>query len=84
MSFGGATYAPSRDGARLAAQLDRVRLAMLDGHWHTLDELAARCGGTVASVSARLRDLRKDKFGGWCVEREYVAHGLWHYRLVIE
>jgi len=36
-----------------------------------------------ASVSARLRDLRKAKFGGYRVERQRVreGRGLYHYRL---
>lgn len=81
-AFGGETYEPARDGDRLRAQLGRTRAVMLDGEWHTLHELAARTGDPEASVSARLRDLRKPKFGGWIVEREYVADGLWRYRLL--
>jgi hypothetical protein len=55
---------------------------MTDGRWWTLSELAERCGGTEAAISARIRDLRKAKFGGGVVERERVSGGLWRYRVV--
>lgn len=79
--FDGHTYDPGKDHKRLTTQLGKVRAAMLDGAWHTLDELVARCGGTTASVSARLRDLRKKKHGGHTVERRRVKEGLWQYRV---
>lgn len=78
----GATYDHARDGLRLAAQHQRVLAYMSDGAWHTLGELAKLTGDPEASVSARLRDLRKPKFGNYQVVREYVARGLFRYRLV--
>jgi len=36
-----------------------------------------------ASVSARLRDLRKEKFGGHVVERRAVKRGLFEYRVIV-
>jgi hypothetical protein len=81
VTFDGATYSPGRDLSRLKTQMDRVTSVMLDGHWHTLQGLAIQCGGSDASVSARLRDLRKSKFGGFEVERRYVDNGVWEYRL---
>jgi hypothetical protein len=54
---------------------------MLDHQWHTLADLATT-GDPEASVSARLRDLRKPKFGGFHIERRYVSAGLWAYRLL--
>lgn len=80
-AFGGWTYEPARDGSRLRAQLGRVRAVMLDGRWRTLAEIETATGDPQASISARLRDLRKAKFGGWVVEREYLHDGLWAYRL---
>ncbi len=82
--FDGATYEPDRDNARLSSMLQRVKDVMLDGRWHTLAELARLCDGSEAGVSARLRDLRKPKFGGLLVEREYVVTGLHRYRVVAE
>lgn len=84
MIFDGTTYDHAKDGQRLASQLERVRYAMQDGQWHTLRELADRCGGSEASISARLRDLRKARFGAMDVQRERVAGGLWRYRLALE
>lgn len=62
-AFDGETYEPELDFDRLTTLLERVYKRMSDGHWHTLAELATHCGGTEASVSARLRDLRKPRFG---------------------
>jgi hypothetical protein len=84
MHFDGETFDPTRDGARLTRLLDRVQLIIQDGQWHTLDEIVAACGGTTASVSARLRDLRKVRFGGHTIERRYLDGGLWQYRMAKE
>jgi len=81
-AFDGAIYSEQRDGERLARQQRAVRAAMSDGRWHTLSELGAKLGYPEASVSARLRDLRKPKHGGHTVERRYAGSGLWEYRLV--
>lgn len=48
-------------------------MLMSDGEWRTLHEIAQITGGTTQSVSARLRDLRKVKFGGYLVERKRVG-----------
>ena len=79
--FDGATYSHDRDGTRLAQQMGRVRRYMADGAWHTLAQLADATEAPEASVSARLRDLRKPRFGGYTVERRYVSAGLFEYRL---
>lgn len=80
--FDGETYNPARDEARLTSQLDRVYAVMTDGRWRYLSEIAERVDGSEASVSARLRDLRKPRFGGYTIERRYVADGLWEYRML--
>lgn len=85
-AFDGETIDGALDGARLERLLDRVRDYMLSGEWRTLADIQAACGGTEASVSARLRDLRKDRFGGHQVDRRRVPgtdprSGLWHYRV---
>ena len=82
MSFDGATFDAARDGERLASQLDRVKQLMADGEWRTLSQIVGAVGGTEASVSARLRDFRKHKFGGHDVQRRHVVRGLFQYRLV--
>lgn len=79
--FDGQTFIQWRDHERLSHQLAIVRSVMADGRPHTLAELAEAAGASVASVSARCRDLRKAKFGGHCIERSYVANGIWQYRM---
>ena len=80
--FDGSTFVQDRDGCRLSAQLHRVKELMRDGEWRTLEQIALECSAPQASVSARLRDLRKAKFGGWQVERQYVERGLFMYRAI--
>ncbi|MBA3727565.1 MAG: hypothetical protein H0W86_14320 [Armatimonadetes bacterium] len=80
-AFDGETYKPDRDFHRLNGQLARVRDLMRDGRWRTLDQVSDYAGGSVASVSARLRDLRKPKYGAMRVERQYLVDGCWSYRV---
>lgn len=82
--FDGVTFNRHRDGLRLEGQLRRVYETMADGQWRTLAELAAEVKGSEAGVSARLRDLRKPRFGAYTIEREHVGNGLWRYRLSIK
>lgn len=79
--FDGKTYNEERDGERLTKQIDRVEWYMKDGKWRTLREIATVVGGSESSVSARLRDLRKERFGSRNVERRYAGNGIWEYRL---
>jgi len=67
-TFDGNTYDHEADHDRLAAQLRRVYLLMLDDEWHTLAEIARRTNDPQTSVSSRLRDLRKEKFGAQPVD----------------
>lgn len=80
-SRGGVTFLAERDEDRLNRQARDVWRAMADGKWHSLAELEEATGHPQASVSARLRDFRKPKFGGHTVERMHLAHGVWLYRL---
>lgn len=79
----GATYDHPRDGARLSRQHTRVFDLMRDGRWRSLAAIAAATGDPEASVSARLRDFRKPRFGEHGVERRHVADGLFEYRLIV-
>lgn len=84
--FDGATYDASLDRNRLEHQLGRVLEALAGGLWMTLGELAAAAHAPEASVSARIRDLRKPKFGGYRIERRRVPgeNGLFQYRLWVQ
>ena len=78
----GSTFDQERDGARLDKQHNRVLSALRGGDWWTLSALSRETGDPEASVSARLRDLRKPRFGSHTIERQYVERGLNRYRLV--
>ena len=84
--FDGITYSPEFDYTRLGAQLRRVFDVVRSGRWYTLSELSNLTGDrSEAAISARLRDLRKPKFGGFEVERRRRGDpklGIWEYRLV--
>lgn len=88
--FDGETYERERDHARLGKQLRAVRDVMLDARWRTLADISWMLNvghrkhyTPESSISARLRDLRKPKFGGYTVERRYAGEGLWEYRLIV-
>jgi len=65
--------------------LEVMRIAAHYETWVTLEELAGKTKFPPASISAQLRHLRKERFGGWKVERrrrEVVKEELvWEYRL---
>lgn len=82
--FGGNTYEPEYDQQRLGKQLMRVKKLMMDNRWRTLQEIERVTGYPQASISARLRDLRKKRFGSYEVLRRRhgeAARGLFEYRL---
>lgn len=84
--FDGRTYDGRFDHERLGKQARAVFLVMRDRQWRTLHELSVATGYPEASISARLRDFRKPKFGGHVVEdrrRGDATRGLWEYRLTV-
>jgi hypothetical protein len=83
-SFHGETYEAGKDYTRLRNLADRVFDVMSDGQWHTIDGVQKLTGGSHGGTAARIRDLRKEKFGAHIVERRRVAghNGLHEYRLI--
>jgi hypothetical protein len=79
--FDGADYNHVRDHARLSGQIAEIFALMRDGAWRTLSDISALTGHPEASVSAQLRNLRKPRFGGHCVEKVYIDAGLYRYRI---
>ena len=77
----GYTFDPALDGRRLAAQHNRVLAILKQGGWYTLAEIAALTHDPEASVSARIRDLRKPRFGKHTVDRRRRTQGQFEYRL---
>jgi|1_EtaG_2_1085319.scaffolds.fasta_scaffold12664_1 hypothetical protein len=85
MDFDGPTYEPEHDKPRLNAQCQRVWDLMEDGKWRTLREIGDTTHDPESSISARLRDFRKLKFGAYQVERRrrgQERRGLFEYRLI--
>jgi hypothetical protein len=83
MRFDGSDIVPSRDSARLTGQLADIFKLMRDGKWRTLHDIELATGHPPASISAQLRNLRKERFGAHEVEKRYVIDGLFEYRLLI-
>lgn len=82
--FDGATYEADKDKVRLTGQLGKIFEYMRDGEWRTLEAIGDATGAPMPSVSTRLRDFRKDRFGAYTVERRRVNDsGLYEYRLVL-
>lgn len=79
----GSTFEHAYDFDRLNRQMRAVGEFMADGRWHLLHAIAAGVGAPEASVSARLRDMRKAKYGGFQIDRrrDPDSKGLWWYRL---
>ena len=84
--FGGDTYSGAVDGVRLKGQLDDVFSLMEDREWRTLREISSVTGHPEASISARLRDIRKEKvFKNYTMTaRRKGEGGTWEYRVIRE
>ena len=88
--FNGPEYKPNRDYTRLSNQIGRVFKVMEDQKWRTLNDISTATSShtshgqpdPVASVSAQLRHLRKNRFGGHTVNRKHSLNGLYKYQLI--
>ena len=67
-------------------QREEVLAIMRDGNYYTLPDLSRLLNQKylTTSISARLRELRLERFGGWTVEKILVGTGsrTYAYRLV--
>ena len=82
--FDGKTYDPELDEVRLGRQVVRVFHLMRDGAWRTLAEIGDLTGDPQASISARLRDYRKPRYGFVVERRRRNGAGTYEYRLSLE
>lgn len=86
--FDGETYEPKHDKERLNTAMARVYRLMRDGKIRTLREIADGANTSEAGASARLRDLRKDRFAAFFGVTDVHAHraenGVWHYQIETE
>lgn len=84
--FDGTTYEKQHDEKRLQNALVKVLGVMMDSRWRTLGEISRSTGVPESSASARLRDLRKERFGGFVVERrarDKRIKGIFEYRVLV-
>jgi hypothetical protein len=81
--FDGADYVQERDGKRLAKNHFKLKDLMQDQRFRTLSEISAITNIPEASVSAGLRDFRKEKFGRHIVNKNYLENGLYSYQLIL-
>jgi hypothetical protein len=82
MPFDGQTYDRREDGRRLGKQLQTVISHMQDGQWRTLRAIAESTRYPESSVSARLRDIRKQLVRDYTMESERRSGGTWVYRMI--
>lgn len=84
MLFDGST-SMQIDVPRLAGQLAKVFALMSDGQFRTLSQIASATGCLETSASARLRDLRKARFGGHeVISRQHAdSPSVYEYRLIL-
>jgi hypothetical protein len=91
--FDGTTYIRSLDKDRLSTALQRVFYVGVDcsaipDKWYTLHDFqwTIKCifgeHYSEAGISARLRDVRKPKFGSHAMESRRRDGGLWEYRII--
>ena len=81
--FEGDDYQHERDSERLTSQIEKIKDTMQDEQWRTLKQIASSTKAPEASVSAQLRNLRKEKHGGHKVNRKHISNGLYRYQLIL-
>ena len=84
LQFDGADYVKERDYERLVKNHFKLRELMKDCVYRTLREISSFTGIPEASVSAGLRDFRKEKFGGHELNKRYEGNGLYSYQLILK
>jgi len=83
--FDGSNYVRDLDRVRLSGQMKSIFYVMKDCEWRTLNEIAMITGFGEASISAQLRNLRKERFGGYIVNKRRRGEkekGIWEYSLI--
>ena len=80
--FDGKHYDKTKDKTRLTKQMQGVYDCINMGSWKTVEEISKVTGYPQPSISAQLRNLRKEKFGGLDVRGRYrVGTRIFEYRL---
>jgi hypothetical protein len=86
LRFDGPTYVAALDRVSLTSELHAVYAVMKDGQWRTPAEIVAAISTpgrpwSDSSVTARLRDLRKKRFGGFDVPTRRRTDRVHEYRV---
>jgi hypothetical protein len=84
LKFNGADYQPDRDNPRLGNQVLKIIELMKDECWRTLRQISELINEPEASISAQLRHLRKERFGGHTVNKDHLGKGLYTYQLILK
>lgn len=88
--FSGADYQPELDESRLRGQIKRIFNVLRVSGWVTVDEIRKTIlreldiDDPATSISAQIRNLRKDSFGGFVVHRRRRGNnnkGLYEFKL---
>jgi hypothetical protein len=81
--FDGVTISPQVDDGRLTILQGRVYSYLRSHDWVTLRQLSEACRGTETSVSARIRDLRKPRWGEHEIQACHASgDGVWRYKMI--
>lgn len=80
--FDGKTFDKRLDQDRLSKQMRAVIELMSDGKPRSLESIAFNCDIPQQSASARLRDLRKDRYGNQEIKRTRISAGQNYYQWI--
>lgn len=69
---------------RLSTQFDVILELMSGQDWLTLAEIEEATGYPPASISAQLRHMRKEQFGGHTVNKRHLEDGLFEYQVIMK
>ena len=84
--FDGSDVVKKLDNPRLEKGITRIFNYMKGERWLTLETISESTSIGESSVSAQLRNMRKDRFGGHTIEKRRKGErtsGLWEYKLII-
>lgn len=83
--FDGSDINAEKDNSRLTGQIKVIFNLMKDGKYRTLREIEDETDFPQSSISAQLRNLRKERFGSFNIEKRSRGDrekGLFEYRIV--
>jgi hypothetical protein len=86
VKFDGSDVDSEKDNLRLAGQLKVIYDLVKDGKYRTLREIEDETNYPQSSISAQLRNLRKERYGSFNIEKRSRGdreNGLFEYRIVI-